>query len=84
MNKLNLGNAFELWKLKQLLSEAKPSILGESIREALKKDNIKLIVKTINDQRQQGHQEAIVNTIGEPAIKLIDKLFSIGNETRLF
>ncbi len=71
---LNLGKAFDLFKLQMLLQEAAPNIFGDVIRLAVRQGKTSEAIQMIKDQCEAGNQAQVERTIGKDTLLLISKL----------
>lgn len=73
MGKLNLSHAFDLFKLQEYLLNARPCIMGNAFRDAVRQHKTMEAIKMINDQLANGCQQDLEFIISAPALELIKR-----------
>ena len=74
MGKINLGQAFDLFKVQEKLLNLEPSAFGDALRLAVQQHKTRAAIKMIRDQVALGNQAEVEMTIGASTLELINRI----------
>lgn len=72
--KLNLSQAFDLFKIQEAFLNAEKNLIGDTLRIAVQQNRTKEAIQMVKDQVALGNLVEIEMTIGASALNLINRI----------